>query len=80
MDQFNTVPNKLHVLSTIKTREVRMDGMTYKYYPVIDDILNDPELQNNVDAFEGEVSSMFAETMNFSNLHLWGMNGKIIAA
>jgi hypothetical protein len=75
MDQFNTVPNKLHVLSTIETREVRMDGMDFKYYPVIDDILNDPELQNNVDEFESKVSSMFAETMNFSNLHLWGMNG-----
>lgn len=75
MDSFNILPNKIHVLSTYKTKEVKIDNNTYKYYPDIDSIINNPELIENVDEFEAKVSSIFDETMNISNLHLEGLNG-----
>ena len=60
----STFPSMIHVLSTIKTMPVMIDGTVYKYYPVID-----PSLPKNV------VAVSFNDTVTMSNMYLSAING-----
>lgn len=75
MDSFNVVPNKIHVLSTSDTKEVKIEGFKYSFYPAIDKVLNNPEIMENVEEYQKEILSMFDETVNISNSLLEGMDG-----
>lgn len=64
LDYFGTFPNKITVLSTIKTQPIFLDGKVYSHYPSID--LNmTPE----------QVSTYFLDTITMSNLYLAGLGG-----
>ena len=75
MDIFNVVPNKIHVLSTDKRIKLKIEDYVFDYYPDIGEVLNDPELQEDMDKYEKKILSIFDETMNISNLLLEGLNG-----
>ena len=75
MDIFNVVPNKVHVLSTEKTNKVKIEEYVFNYYPDMSDVLDNPEVHQDMDKYEKKILSMFDETMNISNLHLSGLDG-----
>ena len=60
----NTVPTMIHVLSTINTIPVVVDGRYYPYYPLID-----VKVPKNI------VATSFNDTVNLANLYLSAMNG-----
>lgn len=60
----STFPSKIHVMSTVKTMPVLLDGKIYKWYPVVD-----PNAPKKV------VSTSFNDTVNMSNMYLDVMNG-----
>ena len=63
-DYFGQIPNKINVMSTIKTEKVILDGQLYEYYPLIreEDIGSD-------------TSNIFIDTLQISNLYLKGLEG-----
>ena len=63
-DYFGQVPNKIHVLSTIKTEKVILDGQIYPYYPYIRE-----------EMIGTDTSNMFIDTLQISNLLLKGLEG-----
>ena len=63
-DYFGQVPNRIHVISTIKTESVIIDGQLYKHYPYIREEL-----------IGANTSSMFKDTLQISNLYLKGLEG-----
>jgi len=79
MDTFNVIPNKIHVLSTVRTKTVTIDDVIYPYYPDIDYIMNKYNLDDVNDAIEAskELSGYFIESEKMSNLQLAGMNGDL---
>ena len=52
-------PNKVHVLSTVKTFPVKIDNKVYRFYPVIDPYAT-PEKMN----------TLFIDTTTMSNTYL----------
>ena len=63
-DYFGTFPSKIHVLTTIKTQPMVVDGKLYPYYPAID-----PKLSEDV------VSTLFNDTVTMDNAYLKGLGG-----
>ena len=60
----NTFPSKVHVLSTIETMPVMLNGKIYPWYPKID-----PNAPKRV------VSTSFNDTVTMSNMYLEAMTG-----
>lgn len=79
MDTFNVIPTKIHVMSTVKTKRVIIDGVEYPFYPDIDSILDKYNLDDTDESIEAskELSGYFIESAKISNLHLPGMNGDL---
>lgn len=77
MDSFNIIPAKIHVLSTLKTKKITIDGLEYPYYPDLDYIFNKYNLDDVDSAIEAEkeLSGYFIEAKKLSSLHLPGLNG-----
>lgn len=63
-DYFGQVPNKINVLSTIKTEPIVIDGQLYKYYPYIREEL-----------ISKDTSNKFIDTLQITNLYLKGLEG-----
>lgn len=64
VDYFGTFPCKIHVMSTIETMPVMINGTVYKYYPKID--LKTPK---------EKVAISFLDTVTMSNVYLTGLGG-----
>lgn len=60
----NTFPSKVHVLSTINTMPILLNGKVYKWYPIV-----------NPDAPKKVVSTSFNDTITMSNMYLDAMTG-----
>lgn len=60
----NTFPSKVHVLSTINTMPILLNGKVYKWYPVVT-----PGAPKKV------VSTAFNDTVTMSNMYLDAMTG-----
>ena len=60
----STFPSKIHVLSTIKTMPVLLNGKIYKTYPIVD-----PDAPKDV------VARSFSDTVTMSNMYLSALNG-----
>lgn len=58
----NTFPSKVHVLSTINTMPILLNGKVYKWYPIV-----------NPDAPKKVVSTSFNDTVTMSNMYLDAM-------
>lgn len=64
LDYFGIFINKVRVSSTIQTTPVEINGVIYKWYPIVD-----PTLDRET------ASTMFIDTFSFSNSYLVGLGG-----
>lgn len=64
VDYFGTFPSRIHILSTIQTQKMTVNGVNYDYYPVV-----------NPDLPEGKVSQLFIDTITMSIPYLKGLGG-----
>jgi DNA-directed RNA polymerase beta' subunit len=64
VDYFGMLFTKIHILSTRKTKPVYIGNTLYKHYPIVD-----------LNKTSSEVSTMFVDTIQMSNLYLSGTGG-----
>lgn len=64
VDYFSCFPSRVHVLSTMKTDVMVVNGRVYKYYPRIDPSMPDEE-----------VGTVFNDTVTMDNCYLAGLGG-----
>ena len=71
---FNTIPQKIHVLSTLRTKKISIDGLEYPYYPDLEYIMDRYDLEDIDEAIsaEKELSGYFVEAKKISTLHCVG--------
>lgn len=73
MDDKNIAIIRVHVLSTIETEKVIIDGLAYPYYPKFS-IMDSVHEIEDVNEFSGKVSLLFHETVKMSNTYLKGFD------
>lgn len=63
-NHLGTFPNKIHVLSTLRTQKAVVNGTTYDFYPIVD--FNMPK---------NDVATFFFDILKMSNVYLKAIGG-----
>ena len=63
-NHLGTFPNKIHILSTLRTQKAIVNGTTYDYYPIVD--FNMPK---------NDVATFFFDILKMSNVYLKAIGG-----